>query len=108
MNPVHILLNQLLGTESLFSILFSSDCQEIPRVFFCNSNRTRLYHVNPVHTLKSCVSETRRNIVSHLRLDLTICLFSLGFLTKLYMCITGPFHSTYFFFSWILLADMYK
>jgi len=33
MNPVHILLNQLLGTESLFSNQFSSACQEIPLFF---------------------------------------------------------------------------
>jgi len=34
MSPVHILLNQLLGKESLFSSQFSSACQEFPRVFF--------------------------------------------------------------------------
>lgn len=92
MSPVHILLNQLLGTESLFSSQFSSACQEILRVF-CNSNSTCLCQVNPVHTVKSYVFETLRNIVSHLRLDLTICLFPLGFPTKLYMCFTRPFHS---------------
>jgi len=34
MSPVHILLNQLLGTESLFSSQFSSASQEITRVLW--------------------------------------------------------------------------
>jgi hypothetical protein len=81
MNPVHILLSQLHGTESFVSSQFVSAFQEIPRIFLPLEPYSPIAGDFSIHTQLS-VLEVNRNIVSHQSLDLTICLFPLGFPNK--------------------------
>jgi len=55
MSPVHILLNQLLGTESLFSSQFSSASQEITRVFLWLGTHSPMPGVSSTHSQILCV-----------------------------------------------------
>jgi hypothetical protein len=67
-------MSPLLATN--FSQLFKNS------TYVYTSHHILLLQLNPEHTLKFCVFETHCDIISHLRLDITICLFTLGFPNK--------------------------